>query len=165
MDEKTFSRNFMKAWAERTGNIYYHKNADVPMSWMGDQKHVKIPRAVDYFACIDGQFWAIEWKYHNSNRAFPVNGVRDKQIETLQAVEKTRGRGVIIIAHYIKGSPALYVMTVNDWIDAARMAMGADRLSIPLSEISQYRHESQRDGNRIVWDYNKIFGIELPLTV
>jgi len=165
MDEKTFSRNFMKAWSERTGNMYYHKVADVPMTWMGDQKHIKLPRAVDYFACIDGQFWAIEWKIHKSMRAIPVNKVRDKQIETLRDVEAAGGCGIILIALYVDRNPSLYIMTASEWVDAARMAMGAGRLSIPLSEISRYRHEPGRDGNRRVWDYANMFKIELPLTV
>lgn len=159
MNEATFSRNFMKAWQEHCGCLFSHKVADVPMTWMSDKKHVKLPRAVDYFVCLNGRFLAIEWKLHKTTAAIPLTKVRDEQIKTLQQVERAGGTGLLAIGHYCSSGSAVYVLGVDDWTCLDIRARVEDRRSIPLDWLADYRYERNRLGRRLVWDFEKIFNL------
>lgn len=110
MKEKELTTKVMKELREFCANnsipFFYHKIADVPMSFVGrDNKFRFNPtKFVDVFGCLSGKGFALEFKLHQGPGGFAFDHVRDNQIESLVDFENAGGISRLVIAQIYEAS-------------------------------------------------------------
>jgi len=108
-------------------------------------------RAVDTMVCYFGQFVGIEWKILKSKTVerFKATKMRDSQINTLDAINKAGGIGLLIIAVYRDATHKhFYVFTIDEWLDAVANSEN------DVVNLALYGFQRSRSGAQ--WDWHKI---------
>ena len=155
MNEASFSRQFMQAWADHDPAVYYHKIGDVPISRVSGMRFNK-PKAVDYMACFRGKFVAIEWKFINKGQSVNFDRLRPLQVETLQKVRDAGGVGLIIYGVYENKKSFLFAFTIDEFLTLSRQQLIIGKKSIKMFDLDKYRMDRiHAGGNRQVWDLDK----------
>lgn len=155
MKESGFSRDFMKAWSEHEGGFFYHKIADVPISMTSGMRFNK-PKGVDYVACVNTRFCAIEWKLIKIGQRLPFNALREVQIETLEKVRNAGGVPLIMIGYYQDRESRVYTFTIDEFLDLERQYTADGRKSAPIADLDRYRISRVRVGRKMVWQFNML---------
>lgn len=178
MKEKELTTKIMKELknycAECGIPFFYHKVADIPMSFVGGDNKFRFnpTKFVDVFGCIQGRGFAFEFKLHKNPGSFAFSHLRDNQLQSLLDFEKAGGISRIVVAQIYDYDKFSITQLTNDHVERHEVMRGkvwrifviepqlwvaltssSDRKSVRLSEVlSPYVVRKQKVGRLTRWD-------------